>query len=242
MAWVCASCNNLVDNHLPSCNACGLARSDGGGPGFAAGESAADWRDLAMEGHLRAIAFWYRFSAVLCVPAAAGLMIFGGSLEGSSGLGAMAGTLLMVVGVIVLCCAVGSYLLGHFLARYANGARITAGVFTSIGLGMNVLSACGGAALMSAGHRGYDVGSGVGNLFGSLISIGMSLALLWAFFSKRSAHLCTPQYRELVAKSPQLKPRTWTSPFFLVPLILIIIFVVIGGAAIALVASRAAHF
>ena len=121
-----------------------------------------------------------------------------------------------------------------------TGARITAGVLTILGLGANVLRACGGVALVGAVQTYAAVGAAgsmMGTVFGALLSIAWSSAMLWALFSSRSAQICTPRYREVMARTAHLRPRTFASPFFWVPFIGIALMVMLAVAGAALFVS-----
>src|SRR5262249_13334832 len=133
----------------------------------------------------------------------------------------------------------GAFVLGHFLARYSNGARITAGVLTIIGLAWIVLSAVLGLVraasqprlfeaypAYSSPHYYYNQPS-TGWGFGTIILLLLYLlwigSVLWALWNKRSSQICSERYRDIVARTPELSPPTFKSPFFIVPAALTVV-------------------
>ncbi len=178
-------------------------------------------RDLDMEGHLRAIALWYRIGGVLIavagLVAAFALPALMGGKAGAAGAGCVVAVLIGMVGL-----GAGSYAIGHFLWKYSNAARIVAAVLTILGMLSNVIQVAGPA--MGAGRPGQ----GAADMIGGLIGIGWSIALLWALFNARSAAICTPPYASSVMRTPHLQPSALGSPFFWMPFLIAVIFVAIA--------------
>jgi hypothetical protein len=188
-------------------------------------------RDLIMEAHLRALALWQRVGGVLLAVAA--LWLIGTSLLTSSSPGDFGGTvaaLAMFVAVFCIVLAAGSFVIGHFLARYSNVARILAGVLTALSAVMQLLRT-GALLFMSGGsrygdsygdygsRRYYSYSSGPSGILivVSLVALIWMIALLWVLFNSRSSKICSDRYRDLVAKTPELRPPTFKSPFFVIP-------------------------
>src|SRR5581483_4372628 len=226
MAWSCEQCGRSVTSNSLMCDLCGSAA-----PGADAAKVAlGGQRDLIMEAHLRALAIWQRVGAVLMAVAA--LWLVGALAMAGSRLGQFSGFIGgigAVMAAIFLAMAVGSWVLGHFLSRYSNGARITAGVLTSISLGWQVLST--GFAMFARPSYAYDdygsryggygmhhsSGAGMWAVLSFILIVIWMSSVLWALFNRRSSKICTPEYRDIVAKTPELAPSTLKSAFFIIP-------------------------
>ncbi len=171
-------------------------------------------RDPKMEAHLQAIAVWYRIGALLGVVVVVGMGCLGG---------------VVALGVIVLVVALPilglMYLLGHHLHHFSNAARITAAVLTGLGLVANVF-AVGGSFLQG------DVAGGAGGIG----QVAWSSAILWALLNGRSGAICTPEYRDAVAREPGRSGALYASPFFWIPFVLMCL---LFGSAFALSGLRA---
>src|SRR5438094_653008 len=72
-------------------------------------------------------------------------------------------------------------------------------------------------------------------LLASLPSIAWALAQMWALFRERSTRICTPDYRALVAQTPQLRVPTTGSPFFWIPFIFMLLGLLAGVIVFLLV-------
>ncbi len=233
MAWSCEQCGrNVVSNDL-LCDLCHAAKPGADPEKVALGGQ----RDLIMEAHLRALALWYRIGAVLLV---VGMVLMTATgMAATRGLGGMGGFggdvmggVLMTLAVITLLSAGGAYVLGHFLARYSNGARITGGVLTAIGLAWVVLSTVlaivrassessyydpYGGGYGARHYYGHSSGFGFGSVIITILYLLWIASVLWALFNKRSSQICSPRYRDIVARTPELTPPTFKSPFFIIP-------------------------
>jgi hypothetical protein len=176
-------------------------------------------RDLAMEGHLRAIALWLRVGGLLSL-GMLGLMLFISSQARLP----QGGMELMISGGVSL----GFIVLGFALSRYSNAARIITGILTILyGLVLLGTIALGGAASIVA--------------FVWLALWGAwSCALLWALFNSRSARICTAAYRDGVAATPDQRPSIFRSVFFWIPMGVIIF--MIGLTLIAALAVSRVKF
>ncbi len=221
MAWSCDNCHVVVKNDL-ICTRCGSAAA-GADPQLV---GLALQRDRLMEAHLSALALWYRIGAVLGVLFAVLLLVKGRALLGGEDFGSRLGDALTVIaGIAIAGCAL-SFVLGHFLSRYANWARVTAGVFAALTLAMQILGFASGL-IQYASSRDIDMGgfsyqtgpSLLQVLIPGLLGIAWWSGVTWALLSRRSAHICDEGYRQLVAATSSLRPPTFRSPFFMIPLI-----------------------
>jgi hypothetical protein len=111
----------------------------------------------------------------------------------------------------------GSLLIGRYLNRYSNVARVIAGAFGAFGLALNVISTLSTVFQASRGvtPTWMALFSSANLAFGSL----WSGAHLWALFNQRAAVICTPGYRALIARKPMEQPKTYSSPFFWLPFV-----------------------
>lgn len=67
----------------------------------------------------------------------------------------------------------------------------------------------------------------------NMISIGMSLYILGLLLSKKSATVFSPEYREIVARTPHIRYQvSWLVKLFLVILMSVVLLILIGVAAI----------
>jgi hypothetical protein len=225
--WSCDTCGRPNHRNPLICETCGAA-APGADP---AQVSLALQRDLAMESHLRALAFWYRIGAV--VFGAGFLALFGlvggalvgmpSSLHGSSALFA---SVFGYIAMFVVALAVGSYVLGHFLGRFANGARLAAGILTIISLAFGLLRfvvTCIAYSRLSNmyGDAGlfYDRPSLAGPIAAFLLTTIWSGAIVFTLLSGRAAAVCAPAYRTIVARTASMKASLVKTPFFVVPLV-----------------------
>ncbi len=199
MSWVCRACSNTIEDEAQVCTVCGAARPRAGSL-----RGAAASRDWGMEAHLRALAIWYRLGGVLAVIVA---LIFGfkggGAMSGAGPLAQLGIALAVLMGLLGAAYCV----LGELLARYWNAARI-------ISAGLTILQMVGNLYSMVSAPGG-------GSIVGGLIGLAWYGAIAWALLNGRSSAICTAGYRDLVARSPSLKPPTFKSPFFWIPLVLI---------------------
>jgi hypothetical protein len=192
--------------------------------------------------HLVALALWLRIGGVLGVLAAVRLFLLGGQSgtgEYSRAISGMA----MGIGVGVLVGSALSFVLGHFLARHHNWARITAGTFAALGLALFVIVfglgiyALATAPSIPEGMYSYHEGPSVFGVLGrGALSILWMSAVTWAYFNRRAASICTERYRHVVAATPTVKPATFKSLFFVIPCLLLTIS--LGLAGILLLSGR----
>ena len=225
--WSCDTCGRPNHHNPLICETCGAA-APGADP---AQVSLALQRDLTMESHLRALGFWHRLGAI--VFGAGFLALFGiaggallgmrSSLHGSSALWASA---FGYVAMFVVALAVGSYVLGHFLGRFANGARLAAGILTIVSLAFGVLRfvvTCIAYSKLSDlyGDAGlsYARPSLAGPIAMFLLSTIWSGAIVFTLLSGRAAAVCSPAYRTIVARTASMKASLVKTPFFVVPLV-----------------------
>jgi hypothetical protein len=187
-------------------------------------------RDLVMESHLSAIALWFRVGAILGM-VGIGLAMFGLMADSrrSADAGAAIFAVLLVGGILALLLV-----LGQKLAQYSDGARITAGVLSVIGLigqWLQLLVLLG----ESSRRMGRDrEAMAVWIVVATLVGTAWAITMAWALFNSRSARICTESYRQLVARTPEQKPPTYGSPFFWIPLVLLgLVLLAVFGAAFA---------
>jgi hypothetical protein len=116
--------------------------------------------------------------------------------------------------------------LGHFLSRFANGARIAAGVLTIISLVIVAARFVLTAMLYSRmsddvyGSFYYSARPSLaGPIASLLLSTIWSIAIAWTLFSGRAAQVCAPSYRTIVARTPMMRAPMVKSPFFLIPMV-----------------------
>ncbi|GEM_PF-2339762 len=243
----CPECSADNPRESQLCQACGAPLTSaavGIGRREAAGR-----RDLGMEAHLRAIAIWSRIGGVLYMLAAVAVLVIGligiGVMSGSKrGGGAEAAGaamgIMVVVAVLIGGIGVLVFLLGHYLAKYSNTARIISGVLTIIGIvciGCNLIGTVAGLA--GGGSRGGAPEGGV-----LLVTVLVTLAqaayycgVAWVLFNSRSSAICTYPYHQLVAQTPSQQPPTYRSIFFWAPFILMV-----GGCLMGLLAGAMQGF
>jgi hypothetical protein len=226
--WSCDTCGRPNKSNPIICETCGAAA-----PGADESQvSLALQRDLSMEAHLRALAFWYRVGAVLMVVfgvALVGLTGFiGSAFLGESPLhrsGAMFAGVLGYMMTFMLAAAAGSWVLGHFLSRFANGARLAAAILTLVSLGLVGVRFVLTAVLYSRMSSLYGDNmyfarpSLAGPIASFLLSTIWMIAIAWTLFSSRAAQVCAPTYRTIVARTATMKAPMVKSPFFVIPLV-----------------------
>ena len=237
--WSCDTCGRPNKSNPLICETCG-ASAPGADPDQV---SLALQRDLAMEAHLRALAFWYRAGAVLVVLFGIGLTAMVGWL-GRAVLadatswrtpGAMVAGAVGYVALAAIGLGAGSFVLGHLLSRFANGARIAAGVLTLVSLALVLVRLVLTAVVysrLSAFAGAYDGAYAPPSLAGPIASFLLSaiwmIAVAWALFCGRAAQVCSPTYRTIVARTAQMKAPMAKSAFFIVPLVGLILTVMMG--------------
>ncbi len=229
--WSCDSCGRPNHRNPLICDTCGAA-APGADP---AQVTLALRRDLPMESHLRALAFWHRIGAVVFgVGFLAIFGLIGGALMGLApalhGGNALWASAFGYVAMFVVALAAGSYVLGHFLGHFANGARIAAAVLTIVGLAFGLLRfvvTCVAYSRLSAlyGDAGYFDArpSLAGPIAMFLLSALWSGAIIFTLLSGRAAQVCSPAYRTIVARTASLKASLVKTPFFVVPLVVTIL-------------------
>jgi hypothetical protein len=229
--WSCDTCGRPTKSNPLICDTCGAA-APGADPVHV---SLALQRDLRMEAHLSALAFWYRVGAVLMVVLGFGFLgVFGwlGRLAVGGpwrGPGALWAGTLGYVATLVLAAAAAIWLLGHFLARFVNGARIAAAVLSVVSLATMavrfVLTAIAYSRIadLYTGDVYLARPSLVGPVASFVLATAWMLVITWTLFSGRAAQVCAPTYRTIVARTAELKAPMIKSPFFLVPLAVIVV-------------------
>jgi hypothetical protein len=235
--WSCDTCGRPNKSNPIICETCGAAA-----PGADESQvSLALQRDLSMEAHLRALAFWYRVGAVLMV-------VFGVAMVGLTGFvasaflgesplhrsGAMFAGVLGYMLTFMLAAAAGSWVLGHFLSRFANGARIAAAVLTLVSLGLVGVRFVLTAVLYSRmSYMYFARPSLAGPIASFMLSAIWMIAIAWTLFSSRAAQVCAPTYRTIVARTATMKAPMVKSPFFVIPLVGMILVVLMSLMLVA---------
>jgi hypothetical protein len=154
-------------------------------------------RDLKHEGHLRAMASWYRIGGLLMIVAAV-LMFFGVMMSGGRGKA-------MGMVVVVVYAGLGTIplFLGTALWNYKNWARLVCLGFQVLGICLNLL--------------GLLMNFGLPSLLGFMISTGISAAYIWALAAAPAVRICSPAYQRLINHDRHGVVRWYASPFFWVP-------------------------
>ena len=228
--WSCDTCGRPNHRNPLICGTCG-ASAPGADPGQV---SLALQRDLAMESHLRALGFWYRIGAVLFGVGFLTLFGLGGALVGLTsslhGSNALWASAFGYVAMFVVALAVGSYVLGHFLGRFTNGARLAAGILTIVSLAFGLLRfvlICVAYSKLSDLYGDAGFYSARPSLAGPIAMFLMSTlwsgAIVFTLLSGRAAAVCAPAYRTLVARTASMKASLVKTPFFVVPLVATIV-------------------
>jgi hypothetical protein len=230
--WSCDTCGRPNHRNPLICSTCG-ASAPGADPDQV---SLALQRDLAMESHLRALGFWYRLGAVLAgvgflaLFGVAGRALLGLSSSSLRGTGALWASAFGYIALFVVALAAGSYVLGHFLGRFANGARLAAGILTIVSLAFGLLRfvvTCIAYSRLSDlyGDAGmlYDRPSLAAPIAMFMLSTLWSGAIVFTLLSGRAAAVCSPAYRTVVARTASMKASLVKTPFFVVPLVAVIL-------------------
>ena len=226
--WSCDTCGRPNHRNPLICETCGASAPNASADAV----NLALQRDLAMESHFRGLAFWYRVGAIVFgvgFLAMFGLMgsaligLGGGSsLHGDNALWASA---FGYVAMFVIAVVAGSYVLGHYLARFANGARIAAAVLTLVSLAAQVLQfifTCVAYSRVSELYANNPYASGpslAGPIVMFLLSVLWCGAIVFTLLSGRAAQICAPAYRTIVARTAVMRASLVKTPFFVVPLV-----------------------
>ena len=230
--WSCDTCGRPNHRNPLICETCGAAA-----PNASADQvNLALQRDLAMESHFRGLAFWYRLGAVLLAVSGLAMLGFMWSLQHGAVFDPTVRSSSLVAGLVgwasmlMLAAVVGSYVLGHYLARFSNGARLAAGILTIVSLAFSLLKFVLTAIAYSkigdlyAGDAYYDMRPSLAGPIVSLILTTIwSVAMIFTLLSGRAAAICAPTYRTIVARTAQMKASMVKTPFFVVPLVVTIL-------------------
>ncbi len=229
--WSCDTCGRPNHRNPLICGTCGAAA-----PGASPDQVAlALQRDVAMESHFRGLAFWYRVGAIVFgVGFLAMFGLVGGALVGMRsslhGSQALMASAFGYVAMFVIAFVAGSYVLGHHLARFANGARIAAAVLTIVGL----VAEIGRFVLTCVAYSRLSDLYADNGFYGAQPSLAMPivmflLSVLWCgsiiftLLSGRAAQICAPAYRTIVARTAQMRASLMKTPFFVVPLVVTVL-------------------
>ena len=138
--------------------------------------------------------------------------------------------LVILVAMFVIAAAAGSYVLGHYLGRFANGARIAAAILSIVGLAFTLLRfvvTCIAYSRFSSiyGDSGlYDMRPSLaGPIAMFVLSTIWSGAIIFTLLSGRAAAVCAPAYRTIVARTATMKASMVKTPFFVIPLVAVIL-------------------
>lgn len=193
----CPYCKEEIRASAVKCRHCSEDLSPSAAPGGGR-------RDLRMEGHISAIALWFRVGPLAIV----GLVMIA-TLSFGGGPSADA----LPVLILPIAILAGFYAVGHFLSRYANGARITAMILLGLWPVFQFLS------ISSMASRSNRYGGPESSFLCIQMAIVLAMALppLIVLAMGKSAQICTEEYRRIVERSPGEKPFTYSSPFFYLP-------------------------
>lgn len=184
----------------PAAHGAGRARARGPADGRLGEERR---RDPDWERHLRAIAFWDLLGGVIGVCAWSLLAV----------LASVGGAEALMAAAVPLTLSVLTVALGYFLWTYNGTAR-----------------------LVHMALAGLQVAWGLYQMIG-LPGLGKVVMLVWIAFpaavlvvllNVSSATICTPVYQGLVARTPDVRVRWWTSPLFTIPLLVLAVGVVLA--------------
>jgi hypothetical protein len=194
-------------------------RGDGGERHRRRDDGAAGARDAGMEAHLRAIAIWQRISGLLGL-LGCGLLLVLGAAGGVPG-GALGAALLPVLLVAAATLALGQGLWSYWAA--ARWVMLALQVLPILG-GLHGLATLPGALKLAA-----------------LLQLAWPVAVGLVLLSARTAAICTPEYRALVARTPRVSVPWPFSPFFWIPalllgLALLVCLFLFGGTIVAVLA------
>lgn len=161
-------------------------------------------RDLEAEAHLVALAIWQRIGCML------GLVFVAWTFMTLSALSGVPAGFVAATVALPLAISVAYGALGFFLIKYNQVARVLTAALSGLGILATVV---GGLSLAS------------------VIPLGFHTAVMVVLLRERSVALCTPEYRERVARTPGESVPWARSPFFYIPALLLLIalaFVVAG--------------
>jgi hypothetical protein len=238
--WSCEICGRWERSNPIFCESCGAGAPDADG----ALVSLALQRDLHVEAHLGALAIWYRVGAMLTLLLAGVVLGRFGRLvvAGARSWRAVGVAWMGAVGVAVsllLAAAAGAYYLGQRLARLHDGARIVAGAVAIAGLIATVtrialtLRDYDRLAALIPHHFAYVRPSLAWPILAFVAATLAWIAIVATLFSTRAADVCASHYRSLVVRTPMLKPPTLRSPFFVLPLVVTVLTVVLTVSTLA---------
>ena len=248
--WTCEGCGRTVRNNDFACDLC-LRAKPGSDPALA---DKAAHRDLVTEAHFKALALWFRVGggvmAGLLTVAALYFMAAGSSLGRSfGGLGHMVGAAVWIGYTLIMMYCGLYFVVGHFLARYHNWARIVTVIITLLGASFSLISLVW-AEIATAGMRssygGYGyarhIGPGFGDYFRLLVQIAWAAAITKTLLGAHASKIVRPEYRAIVEETKSLKPNMFRSPFFVFPAIAVGIAVLILLFAMLMLLSHSSRY
>jgi hypothetical protein len=200
----CAACTSPLRNGY-FCEHC-LAPARGVDPELVEEARA---RDLGAESHLGAVGLWFQIDAVLlgliALLTLQSMWFDGKRLRweygGEDATGTFGAILLGMVG-----WSVGWFLVGLFLRRFSEGARVAA--LISYGLGLV------GLIVGYAGANWTYVQVSTGQVLAAIVGGAFQLAVLALLFSARGTRICSPTYRASMTRTPRMRAPVMRSPFF----------------------------
>ncbi len=227
--WTCDGCGRTVRNNDFACDLC-LRAKPGSNPLLA---DKAARRDLVTEAHFRALALWFRVGGgsmgalltvgALYILAASSSLHIGRSFDS---FGRMAGAA-MWLGYTFMMVICGLYfVVGHFLSRYHNWARIVAVIITLIGASFSLISLVWMEIATAGIHDKYGgymrhVGPGFGDYFKLLVQLAWAAAVTKTLLGAYANKIVQPEYRAIVEETRSMKPNMFRSPFFVFPAIVV---------------------
>jgi hypothetical protein len=202
--WTCERCGKLNKVNPFLCESCSAQAPDAD-PKLA---TIALQRDLVTEGHLGAFGFWYRFGAILLVLVIlltyAGVGMFSGLRYSWRVVSLLAPTMSFTYSL-----AAGMFVLGHFLARFSNGARLTVAVLSILGAGACVLQ----LVRAPTGPTGTTI-------IAFVLLMAWTIAVVTTLLGRHAQYVCSPAYQETLAKTSVMRAQLTRSPFFIIPMAL----------------------
>lgn len=156
-------------------------------------------RDVEVEAHLRAMSLWQIGSSALGALGALGLGVAGLTAHAP-----VTALLVLVGGLLALSAAGGA--LGYFLWTYHAPARL-------VWLALTGLACLGNLTQLVAAP-------GVAAKLIVMIAMAWPAAMFLVLVGPRAGHICTPDYRALVRRTPTVSVRWYLSPFFYLPILI----------------------
>ena len=184
------------------------------------------WQHLKHEAAVRSVGALYIVGGVLAVLSALGSLF--APAKNAAGVSPGMGSTIFAA-LIVMAFAAGYFWLGISLRKLKRGARIPAGVLTSLGL-VGGLIGCFGAIVLSV-----TIGLGLLPVLLSFIPPLVCVYILYLLFSRKGTMVFSDRYALVVEQTPHIKYRMW----IVLKIVLILVGALVGlGLLAALLGSR----